>query len=138
MAIVWRYTPSPHWDEWAESIPLHDMLPRGLVMKKGKTGEHYLVYQKEEAEVAAAAAAAPPPVENPLSLPAAPEGDAALAVVEEEEEDFADGGVDAAASLQLEALAVERTAGAYRRPTLRPACNGTAQYARLCEVDRCP
>ena len=28
MAIVWRYTPSPHWDEWSEAIMLHDLVPR--------------------------------------------------------------------------------------------------------------
>ena len=114
MAIVWRYTPSPHWDEWSEPIPLVELVSRGLVLKPGKTGKHYLVVQKEEAIAAAAAAAAPPPVENPLSLPSAPTADdsqPASETHEEETADFADSGVDAACSLQLEALAVARTTG---------------------------
>ena len=112
LAITWRYTPSPHWDEWSESIPLIELVSRGLVLKEGKTGKHYLVVQKEEAEAeaaaAAAAAVAPSPADSTVDLAQVEP----LANDTSEMADFADSGTDAACSLQLEALAVTRTTGA--------------------------
>lgn len=113
LAITWRYTPSVGWDEWSESIPLIELVSRGLVLKEGKTGKHHLIVQKEEAEAeaaaAAAAAAAPSPADSTVELAEVEP----LANETNEVADFADSGADAACSLQLEALAVTRTTGAH-------------------------
>lgn len=141
LAIVWRYTPSPHWDEWSESIPLKEMVSRGLVLKEGKTGEHYKVVQKEEAaaEAAAAAAAAAAPSLAASSADLSGADGSLMEDHSDEVDDFADIGVDAACSLQLEALAVSRTAGAYsflshdlRPRTKRDAYEDTKQSTQTC------
>ena len=114
LAIVWRYTPSPHWDEWSESIPLTEIVSRGLVLKKGETGKHHLVVQKEEAAAEAAAAAAAAAAPSPADSCPDPTGTDEPPVDEKtvDDADFADSGVDAACSLQLEALALSRITGA--------------------------